>query len=310
MLQLADVPDPVPAAGEVIVRIRAAGVNPVDAYVRTGQYSRLPQLPYIPGFDGAGEIESVGDEVTTWSPGERVWISTLGAWRGTYAERLRCTMDQVFRLPDGLSFEAGAALGVPAATAHRALFGRAQAKSGETALVHGGSGAVGLAAIQLARAAGLRVFATAGSDEGRATAEEAGAEQVFDHHDPGRLDRIREITGGRGVDIVIEMLANANLDADLTLLGLHGRVVVVGSRGRVEIDPRATMGKDASIMGMALWNVPPKERVAINHALVSALEQRTLTPRIGLTFPLDEAPRAHEALFQPGGTRGKIVLLP
>jgi NADPH:quinone reductase len=309
VLQVADVPDPEPAAGEVIVRIRAAGVSPVDAYIRSGQYARLPPLPYVPGFDGSGEIESVPGGVTEWSPGSRVWISTLGSWHGTYAERGRFTLDQVYRLPDAVSFEAGAALGVPAATAHRALFGRGQAKSGETVLVHGGSGAVGIAAIQLAKSAGLRVLATAGSDQGCQAAQEAGADAVFDHHDPGRADRVRQLTEGRGVDLIIEMLASANLDADLTMIGFRGRIVIVGSRGRIEIDPRFTMAKDATVMGMALWNVPVQERVAINHALVSALEQRTLSPRVGPVFALEQAPRAHAALFDQA-TRGKIVLRP
>jgi NADPH2:quinone reductase len=309
VLEVSELPDPEPADGEVIVRIRAVGVNPVDAYVRSGQYARLPPLPYIPGFDAAGEIESVPAGMSEWSPGDRVWISTLGSWRGTYADRGRYPADQIYRLPDAISFEAGAALGVPAATAHRAVFGRGQAKSGETVLVHGGSGAVGIAAIQLARAAGLRVFATAGSDEGRAAVEEAGAEQVFDHHDPGRAERVRQITEGRGVDLIIEMLASANLDVDLTMIGMRGRIVVVGSRGRIEIDPRFTMAKDATVAGMALWNVPAQERIAINHALVSALDQGTLAPRVGPTFPFDQAPRAHEALFEEA-TRGKIVLVP
>lgn len=308
VLQVAEVPDPTPGLGQVVVRVHASGVNPVDAYIRTGTYAQKPPLPYTPGFDGAGVIESVGPDVSGWRPGDRVWIAALGAWQGTHAERMACSAGQVFTLPAHVSFAAGAALGVPAATAHWALFGRAAATSGETVLIHGGSGAVGLAALHLARAAGLRVLATAGTDEGRALVAREGADAVFDHHDPSRADAIRAATGGRGVDVVLEMLANANLDTDLGLLAPRGRVVVIGSRGRVEIDPRQTMGKDAAILGMALWNVPPDEMRRINLALTGALETRTLTPIVGREFALEDAPRAHEEALA-SGTNGKVVIL-
>jgi NADPH2:quinone reductase len=252
-------------------------------------------------------IELAGPGVTPWKKGDRVWISALGRSQGTYAERMVCDADQVFALPAHVSFGAGAALGVPAATAHRALFGRAAARSGETVLVHGASGAVGLAAIQLARDAGLRVFGTAGTDTGRSLVLAEGAEAAFDHHDANRAFAIKEATGGRGVDVVLEMLANANLDTDLGLLAPRGRVVVIGSRGRIEIDPRQTMGKDSAILGMTLWNVPDDERTRINLALTDALERRALRPVVGREFPLAEAPAAHGEVLA-GGTNGKIVL--
>jgi len=299
----------VPGAGQVVVRLHAAGVNPVEAYIRSGAYYRKPPLPWTPGFDGGGIVESAGPGVTEFRTGDRVYVAALGSWNGTYAERVLCESAHVHPLPEDVSFGQGASLGVPAATAHRALFGRAQAKPGETVLVHGASGAVGVPCVQLARAAGLTVLGTAGSDRGLEVAKEAGCQHVFSHKDPGRADAIRAATGGRGVDVIVEMLASANLDLDLTLLAPRGRIIIVGSRGRVEIDPRFTMAKDATVAGMALWNVPAQERIAINHALVSALDQRTLAPRVGLTFPLDQAPRAHEALFEEA-TRGKIVLVP
>ena len=174
-------------------------------------------------------------------------------------------------------------------------------------LVHGASGAVGLAAVQLARDAGLRVFGTAGTEEGRALVVREGAEAAFDHHDAGRVDAIRAATGGKGVDVILEMLANANLDIDLGLLALRGRVVVIGSRGRVEIDPRLTMGKDAAILGMTLWNVPPDEVTRINLALTDALDRKVLRPIVGREFPLADAAGAHvEALAN--GTNGKVVI--
>jgi NADPH:quinone reductase len=309
VMRLHDVADPAASAGTLVVRVRAAGVNPVDTYIRGGAYARLPQLPYTPGFDGAGEVESVGDGVTGWARGDRVFIAALGAWHGTYAERMVCTPSQVFPLPDHVSYGQGASLGVPAATAHRALFGKAHAQGGETVLIHGASGAVGIAAVQLAKAAGLRVIGTAGTDEGRALVLEQGADAVFDHRDPARVSAIKTVTDGRGPDVILEMLANVNLDTDLGLLAPGGRVVVIGNRGRTEIDARQAMGKELTITGMTLWNVPPDEMLRTQQALAAALANRTLRPIVGREFPLEDAPQAHEAVMEQGA-KGKVVLIP
>jgi NADPH2:quinone reductase len=307
VLRLEDVPDPVPQPDDVLVRVHAAGVNPVDAYIRSGTYARKPTLPYVPGTDGAGQIEAVGANVRGWKAGDRVWVSLLGVSTGTYAERVSCPSDRVFRLPDHVPYSAGAALGVPAATAHRALFGRAGVKSGETVLVHGASGSVGLAVLDLAKHAGLRVFATAGTEKGMRELERRGADAVFNHHDAARVEAIRQLTDGRGVDAIIEMLANVNLDVDLGLLAFNGRVVVVGNRGRVEIDPRQAMAKDSAILGMTLWNVPADGLRAINLALTEALERKALSPAVDRELPLVEAPQAHAAVAE-GGRVGKIAL--
>src|SRR5690606_38876048 len=168
----------------------------------------------------------------------RVYVAAFLQRNGTYAERIACPAHMVHRLPERVSFAQGAALGVPAATAYRALVIRAAVKAGETVLVHGASGAVGVAAAQLARGFGLRVFGTAGSEAGERVAREAGAVEVFNHREDGYTAKILEATGGRGVDVILEMLANVNLDRDLTLLAPKGRVVVIGNRGRIEIDPR------------------------------------------------------------------------
>ena len=308
VMRAAHVDDPVAEPGRVVVRVRAAGVNPVDTYIRAGSYARLPALPYTPGFDGAGEVESVGAGVAEWAAGDRVYIAALGAWRGTYAERMACTPQQIFRLPAHVSFGQGASVGVPAATAHRALFGRAHARRGETVLVHGASGAVGLAAVQLAKAAGIRVIGTAGTEEGRSLILEHGADAVFDHRDPARLSAIKTVGDGRGPDVILEMLANVNLDADLGLLEPGGRVVVIGNRGRTEIDARQTMGKELSILGMALWNVPADEILGIHADLVAALADGSLRPVVGREFPLEQAARAHVTVMEPGA-RGKVVLV-
>ena len=307
VLTVADRPDPSPAAGEVVVRLHAAGVNPVDAYIRTGQYARLPELPYTPGADGAGVIDQVGDAVTQFKAGDRVYVAAFLARNGTYADKIVCPAHMAHLLPDPVSFAQGAALGVPAATAYRALVLRAGARAGETLLVHGASGAVGVAATQLARSFGLRVLGTAGSEEGLEVARQAGAQEVFNHREDGYAARITAATGGRGVDLILEMLANVNLDRDLTLLAPKGRVVVIGNRGRIEIDPRLTMGKELAILGTTLWSTTGDEYRQIHAGLGGALASGVLRPAVGRELPLEEAPEAHRAVLEERAA-GKIVL--
>ena len=307
VLRLEQVPTPQPGSGQALVRMQAIGVNPVETYIRAGIYSYKPALPYTPGNDGAGVVEQIGDSVTEFKPGDRVY--TAGSISGTYAEFALCKTEQVHRLPVNVSFAQGAAMGTPYATAYRGLFQRAGAKPGETVLVHGASGGVGTAAVQLARARGLRVFGTAGSDEGRKLAREQGAHEVFDHRAPDQFEQIMKATGGRGVDVIVELLANVNLGKDLTILAKGGRVVIIGSRGRVEIDPRDAMQRDADLRGMVMPNTPPAELASIHAVLVAGLENGTLRPVIGKEFRLAEAAQAHRAVMEPGAF-GKIVFVP
>jgi NADPH:quinone reductase len=309
VMKYEDLPDPTARAGQVVVCLHAAGVNPVDTYIRAGAQGRHPALPYTPGSDGAGIIESIGPGVEGWSLGNRVYVcgTVLGSNAGSYAELAACDTSQIHPLPPALSFAQGAAINVPYGTAYRALFDRAQAQPGETLLVHGGSGGVGLAAIQLARAAGITILATAGSDRGRALVIEQGAHHVFDHTSPDYLRAIMDATQGRGVNVILEMLANVNLDKDLGLLAQRGRVVIVGNRGRVDIDARQTMGRDASILGMTLMNATAQDLVRIHAALGAGFSQGTLRPIIGREFPLKDAAQAHVAVMAPGAY-GKIVL--
>jgi len=220
-----------------------------------------------------------------------------------------CDASRVHPLPAGASFAQGAALGVPYATAWRALFQRAKAVPGETVLIHGASGGVGVAAVQIARAAGLRVAGTAGTAEGIELALREGAHHAFDHRSPGYLEKAVGRTGGRGFDVILEMLASVNLAKDLKALSMGGRVVVIGSRGTVEIDPRDTMTRDASIVGMSLFNMPDTDRVAVHAALVAGLENGTLRPVVGKELPLASAAESHVAVMAPGA-KGKIVLVP
>lgn len=307
VLKSEDVPEPSPAAGQVLVRVRAAGVNPVDTYIRSGAHAVKPALPYTPGLDAAGEVAAVGEGVTRFTVGQRVY--TAGSVTGTYAELTLCQESQCHALPERATFAQGAGVNTPYATAYRALFQRAKAQPGETVFVHGASGGVGTAAVQLARAAGLRVVGTAGTEEGRRLVSEQGAHEVLDHRAPDYLEQLGRLTEGRGADVILEMLANVNLDRDLGVLAKGGRVVVIGSRGTVEINPRQAMTRDAAILGMTLFNTTPQEAASIHAALGAGLEAGTLRPVVGRELPLAEAARAHEEVLQPGAY-GKIVLVP
>ena len=312
VLKLEDLRDPNPGAGEVVVRVRAAGVNPVDAYIHSGTYARKPPLPYTPGQDGAGEVESVGTGVTGFKAGDRVYIAGVGntvAGAGTYAERALCAPSQLHPLPARAAFGQGAALGVPYCTAYRALFHRANARPGETVLVHGATGGVGIAAVELAHARGLTVIGSGGTDKGLAAVREHGADVAVNHRDAKYTDAIMDATGGKGVNLILEMAAHVNLDRDLGMLAKFGRVVVIGNRGRVEIDARQAMGRDAAILGMTLFNVTDAEMTEIHAALIAGLDNGTLNPVVGRELPLAEAGRAHEAVMEPGAL-GKIVLTP
>jgi len=306
VMQIADVASPSVGPGQILIRVRAIGVNPVDTYIRSGMYARKPTLPYTPHADIAGIVESTGSGVTRVKAGDRVYAYMID---GGGAELARAEEWQVQQLPDRASFQQGAAIGVPYGTAWRALLLKARSRPGETVLIHGASGGVGTAAVQIARAHGMRVIGTAGTDDGVRLVREQGAHEVLNHREADYLTKIPGLTGSRGVDVVLEMLANVNLDRDLDVLALHGRVVVIGNRGRVEIDPRKMMGKDGAVLGMTLFNTTREEFQEIHAGLVAGLENGTLNPVIGKEFPLAQAAQAHVAVMEPGAF-GKIVLMP
>lgn len=306
VLELQDVEVPTPGPNQVVVQIRAVGVNPVDAYVRAGTNARR-DCPYTPGVDGAGVVHQVGEQGSDWKPGDRVYLG--GSLSGSYAEFALCQTTQIFPLPDSLSFSQGAALFVPYSTAHRALFSRGHAKAGESVLIHGASGGVGLAATQLARAAGLTVLGSAGTEAGLAAAAREGAHHVLNHHDADLPEQVLELTSGRGVDLILEMLANQNLAKDMQMIAMHGRVCVIGNRGSLDFNPRLAMSKDADIRGLILFNTPEPELQSIQRAIYAGLEAGFLRPIVSRELPLAQAAEAHEAVLRPG-TLGKIVLLP
>ncbi len=308
VLKLEEASVPSPGPGEVVIRVKAAGINPYDTYMRSGAYgARNPSLPFTPGSDASGIVESIGTDVTDLVVGDRVF--TTGTISGAYAEFALCTRAQVHPLPPDVSFAQGAGVWVPYGTAYRALFQLAQSKPAETVLIHGASGGVGIAAVQWARAAGITIVGTAGSEMGRDLVKEEGAHYVFDHQSPDYQEAILKVTNGTGVNVILEMLANVNLGNDLELLAPLGRVVIIGSRGDVQINPREIMSRQASIIGMILWNTPDKEALSIHASLQAGLENGTLRPRVRLELPLASAAEAHRRVMTPGAF-GKIVLVP
>lgn len=306
-MKLEDLPVPEPGDGKVLVKIEAAGVNPVDTYLRTGNHAHAPDLPYTPGKDAAGVVEKFGNNVTKFKLGDRVY--TAGSITGTYAEYSVCDEKHLGRLPENVSFEEGAGVWTPYATSYRALFQKAGAKAGETVLIHGASGGVGVAAIQWAKNAGLTVIGSASSEEGKKLAAAQGVDHVVDHTDDKHLSEVLAITSGKGVDVIIEMLANVNLVKDFEALAMFGRISVVGNRGSLDFNPRLAMGKDAAIYGMSLFNAPPDAMAQIHDAILKGLTEGYLKPVIGQSMPLAEAPRAHRQVIESKAF-GKIVLTP
>jgi NADPH:quinone reductase len=297
---------PALGAGQVRVRIEAIGVNPVETYLRSGSNPALP-LPYTPGTDVSGVVEEVGAGVTRCQSGDRVYTS--GTLTGAYAQACLCAEVSVHRIPSRITFGQGAALGVPYGTAWRALHQRAAAKPGETLLIHGGSGGVGLAAIQMARHHGMEVIATAGTPAGRAAALSHGAHHVLDHTAPDYWAELPRLGSGRPPDIILEMLSNVNLGLDAKLIGPRGRIIVIGSRGPVEINARDLMIREADIRGLFLFSATLEEKVEIYAGLGVGLSAGWIDPVVGRSFPLSAAAAAHEAVLA-SGAMGKIILTP
>jgi NADPH2:quinone reductase len=305
VLHFQHLPDLKPGPDQVMVRVHAAGLNPVDGYIRSGNYFRLPPLPYTPGMDGAGLVESVGSQVRGYRKGQRVYLS--GSITGTHAELCLCLPSQIHPLPPQISFEEGACLGIPYATANYALFHRASPRRGQTVLVHGATGGVGVAAIQLAKRAGLRVIATGGSETGRIMLKNLGADLIFDHHQPGYHQDILECTKNQGVDVILEMLANVNLGRDLPLVAQGGCVVVVGCRGPVQIQPRDLMMREADIRGAMILHAPSGVVARVHSDILSGLTDGTIKPIVRARFELENSQQAAELQSLPGAC-GKIVL--
>jgi NADPH2:quinone reductase len=296
---------PAPGQTQILIDVKAVGINPVETYIRAGTYPLLPQLPFTPGINAAGIVVKVGSANTLFKPGDRVYCSASVS--GTYAEMTLCDEQQVHTLPDNVSFEAGAAIGVPAATAWRALVIRGCALRGESVFIHGASGSVGLCAIQIAKSLGLTVYGSAGTEPGLQLIKKMGADYAFNHKSETYIDEIKKQSHNAGFNLILENLANVNLATDLDLLAPKGRVVIIGSRGTIEIDPRATMGKETDIRGLAVFSGSLEETAATHKNLKKLLAQGVLNPVISRTLSLSDAPQAHEMVMQDGNC-GKIIL--
>ena len=311
VMRFVDVPVPEPAVREVRVKLHAAGVNPAEAYIRTGTYAFFkPDLPYTPGFDGAGTVDCVGPGVTHVKAGDRVFVASLLAKRrtGTYAEYVVCDADSARKLPDNFSYAQGAAIGVPGHAAYRALFQRGDLRPSESVLIHGASGGVGTLAVQMARAHGAFVIGTCGNDESIAYLKQVGVHEALNHSDPGHYAKILNLTGNAGVNVIMESLANVNLEHDAEIIAKYGRIVVVGNRGSVQFTPRLLMMKEASVLGMALWNSPAVEYSSAIAALSAMLESGVLRPSIGREYPLEQAVQSHIDVLEKASSKGKIIL--
>lgn len=312
VLEVVELPVPNPGANQVRIRVMAAGVNPVDTYVRSGAYGDRP-MPVALGFDAAGEIDAVGPGVDASVIGTRVY--TCSALPGAYAQFAIVEIDRTYPLPDNISFDQGAAIGIPYATAYAALHQHASTSAKSTVFVHGGSGGVGIPTIELAKLAGARVAASCGTDAGEEILRAHGADIIVRHDTDGYLDTlISQVStpgpaGQIGIDTIVEMAAHINLGNDLTLLNNRGTVVVVGSRGPVQINARDVMRRDARIQGMLLFNLTSKERQEIHSKLFPLLLDGVLNPRVAATLPLDAVREAHVNVLK-SGIGGKIVLNP
>lgn len=307
VLKYTELPDLKPKADEILVELRAIGVNPVDTYWRSGSQGYGPALPFTPGLDGAGVVLKTGRKITKFNKGDRVYLA--GSITGTYAEQCLVKENQIYPLPDNISFESGACINVPYATAYQALFHRGAAEPGEWLLVHGASGGVGIAALAWAHSRGLKIIGTAGTKAGLRMIVENGADFAVDHSKKNHYKEIIKIADGKGVDIIVEMLANINLDKDLEMLAPYGRVVVVGNRGEIDLNPRAMMSKDTAIVGMSLMNATAEEKERIHSAIASGLDTGFIKPVIQEIFSLKEAPNAHVDIID-GKSFGKIILVP
>lgn len=311
VFRLDEIDDPVPGPDEVVIDMRAAGVNPADTYMRNGTYAIVPDLPYIPGGDAAGVVSAVGAKVTGFAVGDHAVVGTAMSMdlTGCYAEKIKRPAREVIRLPENVSFAEAAAFGVSYTTAHYGLFERGGARAGETVFIHGASGSVGTSAIQLAKRAGLTVVGSGGTEKGLELIRAEGADLAVDHTKDGYLDEVTAFTKGEGPALILEMLADVNLAADMDLAAKYGRIIIIGNRGDITITPRVAMMKELDIRGIALWNASPDQVAPMVEDILAGVAEGALRPIIGREMPLAEAAAAHVAVLEPGAY-GKIVLVP
>jgi NADPH2:quinone reductase len=311
VLQVAEVATPEPGAGEVRVRLSTSGVNPSDVKSRAGLRSKEMPFPrVVPHSDGAGVVDAVGAGVPAARVGERVWVWNA-AWKrpgGTAAQYVVLPAAQAVPLPPGVAFDVGACLGIPALTALHAVRTDGGV-AGRSVLVTGGAGAVGHYAVQMAKLAGARrVFATASTDEKAMLALQAGADQVIDYRHEDVATHVLGLTGGQGVDRVIEVDAAANIEASLAALRPDGDIVVYGSsRPEIPLPFFASILKSVRLRLFIVYNLAPADRAAAIEQLDAWLRDGRLQHVISARLPLESIAQAHE-LVESGRAVGNVVL--
>jgi NADPH2:quinone reductase len=309
VLEVGDLPDPVPGEGQVRVRIAASGINPADVKRRAGMRGELPFPLVVPHDDGAGTVDAVGEGVPARRVGERVWVydAQLRGAFGTAAEAVVVPAAQAVPLPAGTGFDAGACLGVPAVTAHRCVHADGPVE-GRTVLVQGATGAVGLAAAQLARRAGARVLVTAGSAEKLAALAERGFAEGVVYGDTDVGAWARELTGGAGVDRIVDAELGVNLTRDAAAVRSGGVICAFGSALAPEpaLPVYALLGKGVVLRFVLVYLLTPAQRAAANAELTAALGDGSLAPFIGSRFALEDVVAAHERV--EAGPFGQVVV--
>ena len=311
VFHVGDLPDPQAASGEVLVRVRASGVNPSDWKSRTG--SRGPQMPFpriVPHSDGAGTIEAVGAGVDASRVGQRVWLFE-GQWQrpfGTAAEYIALPFEHAVPLAENVSFEEGACIGIPAMTAHRCLFASGPVQ-GFTVLVTGGAGAVGHYAIQLAKWGGTTVIATVSSDEKAAHARRSGADHTVNYRTEDTAARVLELTNGEGVERIVEVDFGGNIAVNQRALKLNGAIGCYASTGHREpaVEYQAFSRKNATVHFVLVYSEPEQAKRQAVEDITSAISVGALTHPIAATMPLSEVAAAHE-LQESNTAIGNIII--
>jgi NADPH2:quinone reductase len=304
-------PQPVPGDDEVLIKVAAAGVNRPDIFQRLGRYPPPPGASDIPGLEVAGTIEQLGPEVRDWRVGDEVCALVAG---GGYAAYCAAPAAQCLPVPQGLDLVAAAAIPETFFTVWANVFTRGRLQAGESLLVHGGSSGIGTAAIQLARARGSRVFATAGSAVKCAACERLGAERAINYREADFASVVRELTAGRGVDVVLDMVGAEYFARNIEVLAVEGRLVEIATLhgAKAELNIQMIMQRRLTVTGSTLRARPVADKGEIAAALRQhvwpLLSSGAVTPIVHATFPLRDAAEAHR-MMESGVHIGKLVLV-
>jgi NADPH:quinone reductase len=318
VIKYGDLLDPQPKAGELLIKVAAAALNPIDTYIRSGLVKMPQPVPTVPGCDLAGTVVAVGDGAKRFKIGDRVWGSNQGLLgrQGTFAELAAVAEDWLYLTPNGVSDEDAAATALVGITAHLGLFRFAALKSGETVFVNGGTGGVGSMVVQMAKAVGARAITTVGSDDKAQLARELGAEFVLNYKDDDVSAAVKKFTGGKGVDVWYETQPPSDLDKTFDAMAWRGRVIVMaGRQARPAFPNGAFYTKDLSLFGFAMFKATPDEQRRCADDINRWLAEKTLRVTIGKSFPLSEAAAAHRlqeenTLHKAGTLTGKIIIKP